>query len=446
MARKYFGTDGIRGLTNAGAMTAEMAMKVGMAAGAYFQRGDHQHRVLIGKDTRLSGYMLESALVAGFTSVGMDVVMTGPLPTPAIAMLCQSMRADIGVMISASHNPFADNGIKLFGPDGFKLSDEAETAIEALIDGAQALAPAAKIGRARRIDDAPGRYIHFAKSTFPTDLRLDGMKVVVDCANGAAYSVAPSALWELGAEVVAIGVTPNGRNINDRVGSTAPQTLSETVVASGAAIGIALDGDADRLIVVDENGRVVDGDQLMATIAAGWARHGRLKGGGLVATVMSNLGLERHLSAQGLGLVRTAVGDRYVLEKMRASGYNVGGEQSGHIILADYGTTGDGLVAALQILAEVRRAGAPASEVLHRFDPLPQLLKNVRFAGGKPLEDDAVKAVIAGAEAELAGRGRLVIRPSGTEPVIRVMAEGDDAGQVTAVVDRICEAVRAAAG
>lgn len=445
MARKYFGTDGIRGATNAGAMTAAMAMKVGMAAGAYFQRGDHKHRVLIGKDTRLSGYMLESALVAGFTSVGMDVVMVGPLPTPAVAMLTQSMRADIGVMISASHNPYADNGLKLFGPDGYKLSDEAELTIEQLIDSDMPLAPSAHIGRARRIEDAQGRYIHFAKATFPENLRLDGLRVVIDCANGAAYKVAPSALWELGADVIAIGVTPNGVNINDGVGSTAPQTLSETVVAAGADIGIALDGDADRLIVVDELGRIVDGDQLMATIAAGWARAGRLAGGGLVATVMSNLGLERHLKAQGLGLVRTKVGDRYVLEKMRGSGYNVGGEQSGHIILSDYGTTGDGLVAALQILAELKRSGAPASEVLHRFEPLPQLLKNVRFAGGKPLEAQSVQSVIAAAEAELAGAGRLVIRPSGTEPVIRVMAEGDDAAQVETLVDRICDAVRAAA-
>ncbi len=445
MARKYFGTDGIRGATNASPMTAEMAMKVGMAAGAYFLRGDHRHRVVIGKDTRLSGYMIESALVAGFTSVGMDVVMVGPMPTPAVAMLTQSMRADIGVMISASHNPYADNGIKLFGPDGYKLSDEAESAIEALIDGDIPLVPSSAIGRARRIDDAQGRYIHFAKSTFPENLRLDGMRIVLDCANGAAYKVAPSALWELGADVVAIGVTPNGTNINDGVGSTAPQALAETVVASGADIGIALDGDADRLIVVDETGTIVDGDQLMATIAASWARQGRLAGGGLVATVMSNLGLERHLAAQGLGLVRTKVGDRHVLEKMRSSGYNVGGEQSGHIILSDYATTGDGLVAALQILAEVKRSGAPAGEVLHRFEPLPQLLKNVRFAGGKPLDDDGVKAVIAAAEAELRGTGRLVIRPSGTEPVIRVMAEGDDLGQVERVVDRICDAVRKAA-
>ena len=445
MARKYFGTDGIRGLTNIAPMTAEMAMKVGMAAGAHFRRGDHRHRVVIGKDTRLSGYMLESAMVAGFTSVGMDVTLVGPMPTPAVAMLTHSMRADMGVMISASHNPFADNGIKLFGPDGYKLSDADEMAIEALIAGDIPLAPAPQIGRARRVEDARGRYINSAKATFPSELTLDGLRIVIDCANGAAYNVAPSALWELGADVVAIGVEPNGRNINDGCGSTAPQLLRETVVASGAHIGIALDGDADRLIVVDEAGRVVDGDQLMATIAMGWARRGLLKSGCLVATVMSNLGLERYLEAHELGLVRTKVGDRYVLEAMRNRGCNVGGEQSGHIILSDYATTGDGLVAALQILAEIVRAGKPASEVLHRFDPLPQLLKNVRFAGGKPLDDASVKAVIADAEAELAGKGRLVIRPSGTEPVIRVMAEGDDLTQVEAVVDRICNAVRAVA-
>ena len=445
MARRYFGTDGIRGTTNRGSMTAAMAMKVGMAAGRHFLRGDHRHRVVIGKDTRLSGYMLESALQAGFTSVGMDVTLVGPLPTPAVAMLTRSMRADMGVMISASHNPYADNGIKLFGPDGYKLSDADELAIEALVDADVPLAPAADIGRVRRIDNAIGRYIHFAKSTFPDQLRLDGLKIVVDCAHGAAYQVAPSALWELGAEVIAIGVEPNGKNINDGVGSTAPLTLCETVVAAGAHIGIALDGDADRLIVADERGEVVDGDQLMATIAKGWARQGRLAGGGLVATVMSNLGLERHLAAQGIGLVRTGVGDRYVLERMRADGYNVGGEQSGHIILSDYATTGDGLVAALQVLAELVVAGAPASAVLHHFERVPQLLRNVRFAGGKPLEAQVVRDTIAAAEAELAGTGRLVIRPSGTEPVIRVMAEGDDAGQVEAVVDRICAAVRAAA-
>ena len=403
MARKYFGTDGIRGLTNTGAMTAEMAMKVGMAAGRYFLRGGHRHRVVIGKDTRLSGYMLESALQAGFTSVGMDVTLVGPMPTPAVAMLTRSMRADMGVMISASHNPFADNGIKLFGPDGYKLSDEAELAIESAIDGDVPLAPPNEIGRAKRIEDARGRYVHFAKSTFPNDLQLDGMRIVVDCANGAAYQVAPEALWELGADVVQIGVSPNGLNINDKIGSTHPEALAAKVVEVRADIGIALDGDADRLIVVDEKGHVVDGDQLMAAIASGWAHAGRLRGGGLVATVMSNLGLERYLATQGLELIRTKVGDRYVLEAMRRQGYNVGGEQSGHIILSDYATTGDGLVAALQVLAEIRRTGKPASEVLHRFDPLPQLLKNVRFAGGKPLDADSVRSVIAAAEAELDG-------------------------------------------
>ncbi len=444
MARKYFGTDGIRGLTNTPPMTAATAMKVGMAAGAHFLRGSHKHRVVIGKDTRLSGYMLESAMVAGFTAVGMDVVLLGPMPTPAVAMLTQSMRADMGVMISASHNPYFDNGIKLFGPDGYKLSDADEMAIEAMIDGDVALSPATDIGRARRVEDARGRYIHFAKSTFPEELRLDGLRVVVDCANGAAYQVAPSALWELGADVVTVGVAPNGRNINDGCGSTAPQLLCETVVASGADIGIALDGDADRLIVVDETGVVVDGDQIMATIATGWAKAGRLRGA-LIATVMSNLGLERHLAAHGIGMARTSVGDRHVLEAMRRGGNNVGGEQSGHIILADYGTTGDGLVAALQILAELVRAGTSASALLKQFEPVPQLLKNVRFSGGKPLEAPRVRAVIAEAEAALHGAGRLVIRPSGTEPVIRVMAEGDDSDLVTRVVERICEAVREAA-
>ncbi len=445
MARKFFGTDGIRGLTNVAPMTAEIAMRVGMAAGTYFLRGDHRHRVVIGKDTRLSGYMVENALVAGFTSVGMDVVQFGPIPTPAVAMLTQTMRADLGVMISASHNPYHDNGIKLFGPDGYKLSDEAEAEIEALLGGKVALAAAADMGRARRVEDGRGRYIHFAKSTFPENLRLDGLKVVVDCANGAAYQVAPSALWELGAEVVALGVSPDGKNINKGCGSTAPGLLQETVVASGADIGIALDGDADRLIVVDELGRVVDGDQLMALIASSWGRSGRLAGGGLVATVMSNLGLERFLVSEGLALERTGVGDRYVLEAMRARGYNVGGEQSGHIILSDYATTGDGLIAALQVLAELVATGKPASELLYLFDPVPQLLKNVRFAGGKPLDDIHVKAAIADAESDLSGRGRLVIRPSGTEPLIRVMAEGDDAGQVERLVDMICDAVRQAA-
>lgn len=445
MGRKFFGTDGIRGLTNSKVMSAEMAMKVGMAAGAHFVRGDHRHRVVVGKDTRLSGYMLEDALVAGFTSVGMDVVQIGPMPTPAVAMLTRSMRADLGVMISASHNPYQDNGIKLFGPDGYKLSDADEHAIEALIEGTPILAAPDKIGRARRVEDARGRYIHFAKSCFPEELRLDGLKIVIDCAHGAAYNVAPSALWELGADIIPIGVTPNGTNINDKCGSTHPELLQETVVASGADIGIALDGDADRLIIVDEHGRVVDGDQIMALIGASWARNGTLKGGGVVATVMSNLGLERFLQGQGLTLERTAVGDRYVLERMRSGGFNVGGEQSGHMILSDYGTTGDGLVAALQVLAELVRTGKAASDVLHQFEPVPQLLKNVRFSGGKPLEAESVKRIIADAEAELNGSGRLVIRPSGTEPVIRVMAEGDDAAQVESVVDRICDAVKAAA-
>jgi len=442
--RKFFGTDGIRGRTNAEPMTAATAMQVGMAAGKHFLRGHHRHRVVIGKDTRLSGYMMESALVAGFTSVGMDVVLIGPMPTPAVAMLTQSMRADLGVMISASHNPYQDNGIKLFGPDGYKLSDEDEMAIESLLESPPELAPSGEIGRARRYEDARGRYIYAAKDAFPKHLRLDGLKIVVDCANGAAYQVAPSAFWELGAEVVAIGVTPNGKNINDQCGSTAPGLLQETVVASGADIGIALDGDADRLIVVDEKGRIVDGDQLMALIGSSWARDGRLRGGGVVATVMSNLGLERYLAGQGLTLERTSVGDRYVLERMRNGGFNMGGEQSGHIIMTDYATTGDGLVAALQVLAELVSQQKPASALLHLFDPVPQLLKNVRFSAGKPLENTQVKTVIADAESALAGKGRLVIRPSGTEPLIRVMAEGDDAVQVEHWVDAICDAVRVA--
>ena len=442
MKRKFFGTDGIRGLTNSEPMTAATALRVGQAAGAHFLRGDHRHRVVIGKDTRLSGYMMESALVAGFTSVGMDVVLLGPMPTPAVAMLTHSMRADLGVMISASHNPFADNGIKLFGPDGYKLSDADELEIEQRLDDKPELVAPDKIGRAKRIDDARGRYIHFAKSTFPDIQRLDGLKVVVDCANGAAYDVAPSALWELGADVVALGVTPNGTNINDRCGSTHPELLQETVVASGAHIGLALDGDADRLIVVDEKGRMIDGDQLMALIALDYQRRGVLRGE-LVTTVMSNLGLERKLKAHGIGMQRTQVGDRYVLEAMRANGCNVGGEQSGHIILSDYGTTGDGLVAGLQVLAALVEGGKPASETLRQFDPVPQLLKNVRFDKGAPLEAEAVKQRIAAAEATLNGRGRLVIRKSGTEPLIRVMAEGDDLQLVERLVDDICEAVAA---
>ena len=439
--RKFFGTDGIRGRTNQGSMTPEMAMKVGQAAGTHFLRGGHKHRVVIGKDTRLSGYMMENALVAGFTSVGMNVVQFGPIPTPAVAMLTRSMRADLGVMISASHNPYEDNGIKLFGPDGFKLSDEDELAIEALIEAPVELAHATEIGRARRIEDARGRYIHAVKASVPEHIRLDGLHVVLDCANGAAYQVAPTAVWELGAKVTTIGVTPNGKNINDKVGSTHVDTLQETVVAAGADIGIALDGDADRLIVVDEKGQVVDGDQIMALLGTAMSRAGKLTGDGIVATVMSNLGLERYLAEQKLDLIRAKVGDRYVLEEMRARGINVGGEQSGHMIMLDHGTTGDGTVTALQVLAQLVESGKPASELLHLFDAVPQLLKNVRFSGGKPLDDAKVKAVIAEAEKELEGAGRLVIRPSGTEPVIRVMAEGDDAAQVDAVVDRVCAVV-----
>jgi phosphoglucosamine mutase len=444
MTRKYFGTDGIRGRANAGLLTPATAMKVGQAAGRHFLRGAHRHRVVIGKDTRLSGYMMETALVSGFTSVGMDVILTGPLPTPAIALLTREMRADIGVMISASHNPFPDNGIKLFGPDGFKLSDEDELAIEAAMEEEIPLAQADAIGRARRIDDARGRYIHAIKESLPDEIRLDGLKIVVDCANGAAYTVAPSAIWELGADVIAMGVEPNGLNINDGVGSTSLDALKARVVAEGADIGIALDGDADRLIVIDETGATVDGDQIMALIGSRLSASGELDGGGVVATVMSNLGLERFLAGKGLELIRTKVGDRHVLEAMRKGGYNLGGEQSGHIIMLDHATTGDGCVAALQVLAALVQSGKKASELLHLFDPVPQLLKNVRYAGGAPLEDANVKAVIAEAEAALAGRGRLVIRPSGTEPLIRVMAEGDDEAQVRQVVGDICAAVEAA--
>ncbi len=445
MTRRYFGTDGIRGRTNQPPMTPEIAMRVGQAAGAHFVRGEHRHRVVIGKDTRLSGYMMESAMTAGFTSVGMDVVLVGPMPTPAVAMLTRSMRADLGVMISASHNPYQDNGIKLFGPDGYKLSDADEAAIEAAIEREPCLAPPAAIGRARRVDDAQGRYIHAAKLSFPEHLRLDGLRIVVDCAHGAAYQVAPAALWELGADVIPIGVSPNGMNINDGVGSTDVAAIRRKVVETRADIGIALDGDADRLIVVDDRGKVVDGDQLMALIGLAWARRGLLTGGGIVATVMSNLGLERRLAAEGLKLARAAVGDRNVLEAMRSGGHNVGGEQSGHIILTDHATTGDGLVAALQVLAELVEGGRPAHALLHQFDPLPQRLKNVRFAGGRPLEAEAVKAAIAAAEARLGGTGRLLIRASGTEPLIRVMAEGEDVALVETVVDELCDAVRRAA-
>ena len=444
MSRKFFGTDGIRGRVNDAPMTAEIAMRVGQAAGAHFLRGDHRHRVVIGKDTRLSGYMMESAMVAGFTSVGMDVVLLGPMPTPAVAMLTRSMRADLGVMISASHNPFVDNGIKLFGPDGYKLSDEAERSIERRLAKEPKLAKADMVGRAKRIDDARGRYVHFAKSTLPDQLRLDGLKIVIDCANGAAYHVAPDALWELGADVIPLGVSPDGTNINHQCGSTHPQMLQQAVVANGADIGLALDGDADRLIVVDETGKVIDGDQLMALIAIEHKRRGLLRGKAVVATVMSNLGLERRLEQDRIELVRTQVGDRYVLEAMRARDCNVGGEQSGHIILTDHGTTGDGLVAGLQILAAMVDSGKKASELLNQFDAVPQLLKNVRYEQGEPLDNAKVIKRIAAAENQLAGRGRLVIRKSGTEPLIRVMAEGDDMAEVEAIVDDICTAVAAA--
>ena len=445
MGKRYFGTDGIRGLANGDRLTPELALKVGQAAGTHFLNGGHRHRVLIGKDTRLSGYMLEQALTAGFTSVGMDVVQVGPMPTPAVAMLTREMRADLGVMISASHNPFQDNGIKLFGPDGYKLSDADEAAIEALIEADVPRARHASVGRARRIDDARGRYIHAVKASFPEGARLDGLKVALDCAHGAAYRVAPEALWELGAELVTLGVEPNGLNINDQCGSTHPDRLAEAVRASGAHIGIALDGDADRLILVDETGRIVDGDQILALIARSLAAAGKLRGGAVVATVMSNLGLERFLGALGLALVRTPVGDRHVLAQMCARGCNLGGEQSGHIILADHATTGDGLVAALQVLAVLVAERRPASEVLHLFDPVPQLLRNVRFNGGQPLDDPRVRAVIARVEAELGTRGRLLVRPSGTEPLIRVMAEADDEALVARSVEEVCEAVRAAA-
>ncbi|MCG8355934.1 MAG: phosphoglucosamine mutase [Kiloniellales bacterium] len=443
--RKLFGTDGIRGTANQEPITARTALEVAMAAGAQFTRGDHRHRVVIGKDTRLSGYMLEPALTAGFISVGMDAVLLGPLPTPGVAMMTRSLRADLGVMISASHNPYRDNGIKLFGPDGHKLSDEVEAAIEGRIDnGAEAdLAPSDELGRASRLDDSVGRYIEFVKNTFPRGLRLDGLKIVVDCAHGAAYRVAPQVLYELGAEVVPIGVDPDGFNINRGCGAMAPDTMQAAVAAHGADLGLALDGDADRVILADEGGRLVDGDQLMALVALSWLRAGQLEGGGVVATVMSNLGLERFLQELGLALVRTPVGDRYVVEAMRAKGCNVGGEQSGHIVLSDYTTTGDGLIAALQMLAVLVRAERPASEIMQVFEPLPQLLKNARFNGGSPLEDGRVRSAIQDGQAQLGEAGRLLIRKSGTEPVIRVMAEGSDEMLIGQVVDGIVETIEA---
>ncbi|MBF0305660.1 MAG: phosphoglucosamine mutase [Alphaproteobacteria bacterium] len=451
MTRRLFGTDGVRGTANVEPMTAETALALGMAAGHRFIRGDHRHVVVIGKDTRLSGYLIEPALTAGFVAVGMDVVLLGPVPTPAVAMLTRSLRADLGVMISASHNPFEDNGIKVFGPDGFKLSDEVETAIEAHMEKgvADCRVGASHLGRARRLDDASGRYIEFCKNAFPRGLRLDGLKIVVDCANGAAYRVAPKVLWELGAEVIEVGVAPDGFNINRDCGSLATHTMQAQVVAQGAHLGIALDGDADRVVMCDEHGALVDGDQVMALIAEEWHRAGKLAGGGVVSTVMSNLGLERHLGRLGLTLRRTKVGDRYVVEEMRRDGFNVGGEQSGHIILSDHGTTGDGLVAALQVLAAIVEAGRPVSEVTRRFKPLPQILRNVRYnpgLNGAVLDEAHVAGAIRDGEIRLGDAGRLLIRKSGTEPLIRVMAEGEDECLIDAVVDDIVRSIQQVAG
>ena len=443
MGRKYFGTDGVRGLANSYPMTADMALKIGAAAGRYFRRdGGHAHRVVIGKDTRLSGYMFENALTAGLTSTGMNVLLLGPVPTPAVGILTPSMRADFGIMISASHNAHHDNGIKFFGPDGFKLSDEAEEEIERLIDAGVEPAQPQNIGRAKRIDDGRYRYVERAKSTFPAGMSLDGLKIVIDCANGAGYRAAPEVLWELGAEVIPVGTAPNGKNINEGCGSTKPQTAIETVIAHGADVAICLDGDADRVLIVDERGQVADGDQIMALMATRWAAEGRLKGNALVATVMSNLGLEQHLAGLGIGLERTAVGDRYVVERMRTGGFNLGGEQSGHIVMTDYSTTGDGLMAGLQFVAEMVRTGKRASELARTFEPVPQLLKNVRFQAGQvPLDTEVVKFAIAEAQARVAGIGRVLIRKSGTEPLIRVMAECSDDLVLAAVVDDIVAAI-----
>jgi phosphoglucosamine mutase len=444
MDKEFFGTDGVRGKANSYPMRADTVLKIGMAAGALYRRGNHRHRVVIGKDTRLSGYMVEQALTAGFLSTGMDVFLFGPVPTPAVAMLTRSMRADLGVMLSASHNPYHDNGIKIFGPDGYKLSDDQENEIEKLVLASETISLAAPehIGRAKRIEDAQARYIEFVKSSFPKELTLDGLRVVVDCANGASYQVAPTALWELGAEVIPVGVEPNGFNINDECGSTHPQKVAAQVRQMRADIGISLDGDADRCILVDENGHVIDGDQVMALIATSWHKQGLLRGNGLVATIMSNLGLERLMASHDLSLERTRVGDRYVVERMRSGGFNVGGEQSGHVVLSDFNTTGDGLIAALQVLAVLVQNGGSVSEICRMFEPVPQVLKNVRYGAGKPLEQDPVKKAIAAAEEKLGNSGRLVIRKSGTEPLIRVMAEGDDADLVTSVVDDIVAEVQ----
>lgn len=440
-----FGTDGVRGQANTWPMTAELALKLGAAAGRYFRRDAQEHRVVVGKDTRLSGYMIEYALTAGFASTGMNVFLLGPVPTPAVGYLTNSLRADVGVMISASHNPAEDNGIKLFGPDGFKLSDQAEAGIEKLLVDGVSLAAPQNIGRARRFDDARGRYVEYAKTTFPAGLRLDGLKIVVDCSNGAAYRTAPAVLWELGAEVIAVGVDPDGTNINANCGSTHPETAAQKVLETGAHLGICLDGDADRLVLVDEKGRVADGDQIMALIATRWAKDGRLKGDALVATVMSNLGLERHLESQGIDLKRTAVGDRYVVETMRADGHNLGGEQSGHIVMTDYATTGDGLIGALQFLANMVETGQKASELARVFDPIPQTLINVRYHEGQtPLKEDSVQQAIADGEKQLGANGRLLIRKSGTEPLIRVMGESVDEALLKNVLDQVVGAVKQA--
>jgi phosphoglucosamine mutase len=445
--KKYFGTDGVRGLANREPITAETCLTIAKAAGLEFRRGDHRHTVVIGKDTRLSGYLLEPALAAGFIAVGMDVVLLGPMPTPAVGMLTRSLRGDLGVMISASHNPFADNGIKLFGPDGYKLSDEEELAIEARMDALTPtdLAPPDGLGHARRLDDAMGRYIEFVKATFPRHLRLDGLKIVVDCAHGAAYRAAPRILYELGAEVVPIGVAPDGFNINRGCGAVAPDIMQQTVLEEGADIGLALDGDADRVVLSCEKGRLIDGDQVLALIADFWKKAGRLAGDGVVATVMSNLGLEHYLAERGIDLLRTPVGDRYVVERMREDGYNIGGEQSGHIVLSDHTTTGDGLIAALQVLAVLVEEGRPASEVTRCFEPLPQRLRNLRYEGGAPLEDPRVRQIVEDERATLGERGRIVIRPSGTEPVIRVMVEAERDEMIDRAMESICGAITAAA-
>ncbi|SEN96494.1 phosphoglucosamine mutase [Pseudorhodobacter antarcticus] len=445
MAEKLFGTDGVRGRANSWPMTTDVAMNLGAAVGRYFRRDTQDHRVVIGKDTRLSGYMIENALTAGFLSTGMNVFLLGPVPTPAVGYLTRSLRADVGVMISASHNPASDNGIKFFGPDGFKLSDEAEDEITALLSAGVAPAAPENIGRARRFEDARGRYVEYAKTTFPAGLRLDGLRIVVDCANGAAYRTAPAVLWELGAEVIAIGVEPNGTNINAKCGSTHPETAAQKVIETRADIGICLDGDADRLILIDEAGRVADGDQIMGLIATRWAKMGKLKGDTLVTTVMSNLGLERHLNALGINMERTNVGDRYVVERMRAGGFNLGGEQSGHLVMTDHTTTGDGLIAALQFLSFMVQGHEKASALARVFTPVPQRLINVRFrAGATPLEADAVQAAIAKGEKDLAGAGRILIRKSGTEPLIRVMGEHQDTAKLDAVLNSIVDSVKAA--